>query len=130
MLFRSTIKVVLEAFPEDSVAAASDRNGKTAVATGISVESIDSQIAKRMNVTSDKGVVVSAIEPNSPASRSGLQPGFVILTIDGTEVNSVSEFRDVLASAKDTMDKEGRKFMRLYVIDRNQTPQFVVLRFE
>ncbi|MCD8479449.1 MAG: trypsin-like peptidase domain-containing protein [Candidatus Cloacimonetes bacterium] len=125
-----TIKVVLEAFPEDSVAAASDRNGKTAVATGISVESIDSQIAKRMNVTSDKGVVVSAIEPNSPASRSGLQPGFVILTIDGTEVNSVSEFRDVLASAKDTMDKEGRKFMRLYVIDRNQTPQFVVLRFE
>lgn len=125
-----TLKVLLEAFPEDSIAATSDRNGKTAVATGISVESTDSQFAKRMNVTSDKGVVVSAIEPNSPAAKSGLQPGFVILSIDGTEVNSVGDFRTVLANAKDGMDKDGRKIMRLYVIDRNQAPQFVILRFE
>ncbi len=125
-----TIKVMLEAFPEDSVAGVSDKNGKTAVATGISVDSIDSQFAKRLNITSDKGVVVSAIDANSPAARSGLQPGFVILTIDGREVNSVSEFRTVLAEVKDKMDKDGRKIMRLYVIDRNQVPQFIILRFE
>ena len=125
-----TIKVLLEAFPEDSIAAASETNGKTAVATGISVESIDSQFAKRLNITSEKGVVVSAIDANSPAARSGLQPGFVILSIDGTEVNSVSDFRNVLSAAKETMDNEGRNIMRLYVIDRNQVPQFVVLRFD
>jgi len=125
-----TLKVILEAFPEDSVASTTDKNGKTAVATGISVESIDSQYAKRLNITSDKGVVVSGIEPDSPAARSGLQAGYIILSIDGSEVNSVSEFRTVLAEAKDAMDEAGRKYMRLYVIDRNQAPQFVVLRFD
>lgn len=125
-----TVKVVLEAFPEDSVASVADKNGKTAVATGISVESIDSQFAKRLNISSEKGVVVSSIDADSPAARSGLQPGFVILSIDGRDVNSVGDFRTILAEAKTAMDKEGRKFMRLYVIDRNQAPQFLVLRFE
>ena len=122
------IKVRLDAFPEDSVVATED--GKAVVATGISVENIDSQYAKRMNISSDKGVVVSAIDANSPASRSGLQPGYVILSIDGTEVNSVSEFRNALAQAKTEMDKKGRNTMRLYVMDRNKSYQFMVLRFD
>ncbi len=124
------MNVTLEAFPEDSVAANAENGVKTAISTGISVESIDGTLAKRMNINSDKGVVVSSVDANSPASQAGLQTGMVILQIEGTEVNSVGEFNSVLASAKEQMEEDGRKTIRLYVMDRNQIPRFMVLRFE
>ncbi|MDD3104265.1 MAG: Do family serine endopeptidase [Candidatus Cloacimonadaceae bacterium] len=125
-----TINIKLEAFPEDSVATSEANGIKTAVSTGISVENIDSQLAKRLNINSDKGVVVSSVDPNSPASLAGLEIGFIILEIDGTPVNSVSEFRTVLAEAKQRMEDDNRNIIRIYVLDRNQIPQFKVLRFE
>ena len=124
------LNVTLEAFPEDSVALNTENGVKTAISTGISVESIDSALAKRLNINSDKGVVVSSVDANSPASQAGLQTGMVILQIEGTEVNSVSEFNSVLATAKEKMEKDGRKTIKLYVIDRNQIPRFMVLRFD
>lgn len=125
-----TIQIKLEAFPDDDVATVKDNGIQTAVSTGINVESIDSQVAKRLNVNSDKGVVVSSVEPNSPASRAGLETGFVILEIDGKPVDSVSEFRNVLAEAKQRMENQNLNIIRVYVLDRNQIPRFMVLRFE
>lgn len=124
------IQIKLEAFPEDSVATSKENGIQTAVSTGISVENIDSQLAKRLNIISDKGVVVSSVDPNSPASRAGLEVGFIILEIDGTPVNSINEFRRVLAEAKQRMEDNNRNIIRIYVLDRNQIPQFKVLRFE
>lgn len=123
-----SVKITLEAFPDDSVASTDALKG--GVATGISVEAIDSAIAKRMNITGDKGVVVSKVDPNSPAAKSGLRVGYVILSIDGTEVNSQKEFSTVLETAKTNMDKENRKTLRLYVLDGNKQPLFLILRFD
>ncbi|MCB5260531.1 MAG: Do family serine endopeptidase [Candidatus Cloacimonetes bacterium] len=125
-----TVYVTLEAFPEDSVAMGETDGVKTAISTGIGVESTDGALAKRMNLNTDKGVVVSSVDPNSPASQAGLQVGMVILMIDDTEVNSVSEFNSTLSAAKESMEADGRKTIRLYVTDRNQVPRFMVLRFE
>lgn len=124
-----TIRVVLDAYPEDSVAA-SDKVGASTLTTGISVESLDSQFAKRNNIQNDKGVVVTAVDGNSPAAKAGLQPGFVILSIDDIEVNSVNEFRGALATAKEEMEKSGRKTMRIYGVSRDKNYGFFVLRFE
>ncbi|MEN6444811.1 MAG: Do family serine endopeptidase [Candidatus Cloacimonas sp.] len=123
-----SVRVVLEAYPEDIVAA--NDNAKGGPATGISVESIDSQAAKRLNVTSDKGVVVTKVEPNSPAAKSGLKVGYVIIKIEGKEINSPKEFNTELEIAKTNMDKENRKTIRLYVLDTNKQPSVVILKFE
>jgi serine protease Do len=123
-----TIRVTLEAYPED-IAAASD-SVKGGIATGISVEAIDSQTAKRLGVTSDKGVVVTKVDPNSPAAKSGLKVGYVILQIEDKEVNSPKEFNTELEKAKTNMEKENRKTIRLYVLDTNKQPRFIVLKFE
>ncbi|MCB5265240.1 MAG: Do family serine endopeptidase [Candidatus Cloacimonetes bacterium] len=124
------IQIKLEAFPEDSVATTKENGTQTNVSTGFGVDDIDSPIAKRLSINSDKGVVVSSVEPNTPASRAGLEVGFIILEVDGTPVNTVSEFRTVLAEAKQRMEKDKRNIIRIYVLDRNQVPQFRVLRFE
>mgnify|MGYP000973143734 FL=1 len=123
-----TVKMVLEAFPDDTVASTGEN--KTGVATGISVEAIDSSVAKRLGVSGEEGVVVSAVEPNSPAAKSGLRVGYVILSIDGTEVNSPKEFSQVLETAKANMEKDKRKTLRLYVHDTNKQPAFLILRFD
>ncbi len=51
-------------------------------------------------LTIDKGVYVFQVRLDSPAGRSGLERGDVILSIDGKEVNSVSEVRNEVASHK------------------------------
>ncbi|PKN73789.1 MAG: protease degQ [Candidatus Cloacimonetes bacterium HGW-Cloacimonetes-3] len=123
-----TVKMELEAFPDDTVASTADNKG--GVATGISVEAIDSAIAKRLGVIGEKGVVVSNVEPNSPAAKSGLRVGYLIFSLDGTEVNSPKEFSTVLEKAKANMEKENRKTIRLYVQDTNKQPSFLILRFD
>jgi serine protease Do len=82
---------------------------KGGVATGISVDAIDSSTAKRLGITGDKGVVVTKVEPNSVAAKSGLRVGYVIMSIDGTEVNSPKEFGSVLDTAKENMEKKTAK---------------------
>jgi len=81
-------------------------------------------------VEGNKGVLISAVDPNTPAANAGLAQGMVILQIEGNEVNSISEFNSVLSSAIKNMEQRGRNAIRLYVLDRNKTPSFKVLRFE
>ncbi|MDY0218679.1 MAG: Do family serine endopeptidase [Candidatus Cloacimonas acidaminovorans] len=123
-----TVKVILEAYPEDTIATADTAKGT--LATGITVEAIDSPTAKRLNVKSDKGVVVTKVEPNSVAAKSGLKVGYVILKIEGKEVNSPKEFNTELEKAKTNMEKENRKTIRLYVLDTNNQPAILILKFE
>ncbi len=123
-----TVKISLEAFPDDATVASDTVKG--GVATGISVDAIDSSTAKRLGITGDKGVVVTKVEPNSVAAKSGLRVGYVIMSIDGTEVNSPKEFGSVLDTAKENMEKENRKTIRLYTMDTNKQPAFLILKFE
>lgn len=48
----------------------------------------------------DKGVVVTAIDPEGAAAEHGLQTGDVILDVGGNAVNSAGDIRRVLADAK------------------------------
>ena len=52
------------------------------------------QLGLPENVT--KGVVITAVEPSSPASRAGLQAKDVIVAINGTNIDSVSALRKYL----------------------------------
>ncbi len=125
-----TLKVKLDPYPEDVVVAAKEKDTKGTMASGISVEANDSQFAKRMGVESSKGVVISKIEANTPAAKSELAVGDLILKIEGEEVNSPAEFYKELNKAKENMEKANRKYIKMYVQDRNKVPKFVVLKFE
>ncbi|MBP7205929.1 MAG: Do family serine endopeptidase [Candidatus Cloacimonetes bacterium] len=120
--------IELDSFPEDKVAGSEEKLTPDSGA-GISVEARDSAYAQRNNIKAGKGVIVSAIESNSPASRAGIQVGFVILKVENTAVDSPEEYKTAMDAALDSMKKENRNTILLYVQDRNKTEQFVVLRF-
>jgi len=123
-----TLYIQLDNFPEDTVAETEEAAAPDSGA-GISVEATDSAYAQRNNIKASKGVIVSAIESNSPASKAGIQVGFVVLKVGNTEVNSPEEYSAAMNAAIDKMRKDERNTIILYVQDRNKTEQFVVLRF-
>jgi serine protease Do len=49
---------------------------------GMGIQNIDEGIAKYYNLKSTKGVIVTQVVPNSPASRAGLKVGDIITKVD------------------------------------------------
>ncbi len=123
-----TLYIQLDAYPEDSVAAAAGNNANGG--PGITVEATDGAYAKRNNISADKGVVISAVEPDSAAAKAGLQAGFIILKVGRDSINSPSEYATAMKAALEHIQEQNKKTITLYVMDRNKTEQFVVLRFD
>ena len=53
-----------------------------------------------MGLNGNSGVVVTEVEPGSPAADSGIQPGDVILQVNQTPVSSVAGVKNEVAKAK------------------------------
>jgi Do/DeqQ family serine protease len=59
---------------------------------GIIVHDLDKNLAAYLNVPDKKGVMVKAVEPQSPASKAGLKDGDIILSIDKKKIASVQDY--------------------------------------
>ncbi len=69
---------------------------------GAELESIDGQLAEYFGV--DEGVLVRAVEANTPGERTGLRAGDVIISVDGKTVDSSGDVRSAIRSVP--ADKE------------------------
>jgi serine protease Do len=59
---------------------------------GMNVQTITPNLAAGLKLARDSGVIVSDVAPGGPADDAGLQPGDVILAIDGLPMDSVPLF--------------------------------------
>jgi serine protease Do len=66
---------------------------------GIGIQDVDPDLAGAMGLPTADGVLVSDVEPASPADKGGLQRGDVILTVDGKKTNSSTQLRNLIAEA-------------------------------
>jgi Do/DeqQ family serine protease len=81
---------------DDNQAAASEGGGEKESGggqLGISVEPVTADVANRMKLKKTQGVVITDIDPNSPAAEAGLQPGDVILEVNHQPVKSGADIR-------------------------------------
>ena len=125
-----TIYIDLEAYPEEGAIAGKDGEIKTGTSSGITVEAMDSDYAKQLKLTGEKGVVIRSVELDSPAAKAGLTAGFVILAVGNVEVNSPEEYRTAMNDAIIGLENKSNKSIRLLVIDKNKYRYFTVLRFK
>uniref|UniRef100_Q3ATA8 Peptidase S1C, Do n=1 Tax=Chlorobium chlorochromatii (strain CaD3) TaxID=340177 RepID=Q3ATA8_CHLCH len=65
---------------------------------GVSIQDIDDNIAKAMNVKAGEGALVGTVMENSPAARAGMQTGDVILEFNGAKVTSSAALRNAIAT--------------------------------
>jgi serine protease Do len=88
---------------------------------GISVTPLTPDVANQLKLPSNtKGVVVSGIDPASPAAEAGLQEGDVIQEVNHQPVTGVDGFNRAMQSA-------GNQPVVL-LVDRNGTTSFVVVQ--
>lgn len=64
----------------------------------VSVTAPSRDDAKAFGLPSQKGAVVQDFPPNSPAEKAGIQPGDVIVAIDGKPVERVGQLQRTVAS--------------------------------
>ncbi len=66
---------------------------------GLQLQDLTSDLADALGYAPGKGVLVSAVEPDSPADRVGIERGLVIYRIGKYDVNSVKDAERLLARA-------------------------------
>jgi len=66
---------------------------------GLQLQDMTDELAGALGFASGKGVLISAVESDSPADRAGIERGLVIYRIGKYEVNSVKQAESLLARA-------------------------------
>ncbi len=96
----------------DSLVATNQEKGGAHGRLGLAVRPLTPDERQQAGV--DHGMVVEAVQ--GPAARAGIQPGDVVLAINGTKVDNVSQLRDLVSkSGKHVALLVERGEARLYV---------------
>ena len=70
-------------------------------ALGLSVRELDPEFARRFNLPQDvSGVIVSRVEPMSPAFDADIERGHVLLEVNRQPVRSIDDFRRLTSGAR------------------------------
>jgi serine protease Do len=77
---------------------------------GLRLNEVDPLLARRYQLRDlNRGLVVVAVLPESPADRGGLEPGMVITEVNDRRVESLADFRKAVADP----DRDGNLIVRV-----------------
>jgi serine protease Do len=93
---------------------------------GMQLDTLVGDVARRMNVTTDHGLIVTQVTPNRPAARAGVRPGDVIKEINRTKINTILDYERAIERA----ERENQTSILVYVLSREGTYRFVALTIE
>lgn len=88
---------------------------------GLRVKNLTSESAERYGHDSERGVVVTRVNPGSPAARAGIKVGDLIQEIEWKEIQNVDDYTQRINNLK------GESKVSLYVKAQNGRGRFLVL---
>jgi serine protease Do len=71
-------------------------SSKLLESTGLTVQNLDDEIARRLGYEGLSGVVVTNVEPASPADKAEIRPGTLIMEVNRQPVENTREFEKAL----------------------------------
>ncbi len=88
---------------------------------GVSISEVDVATAKAIGLDKPKGIMIQAIVKNGAASSEDIEPGDVILKVDGREVNRPNELQSYIATKHAGTEVELELFRDGKTISRSVT---------
>ena len=88
----STAKQVLESIVKDGQV--------TRGWIGVEPQELNAELAETFNIKTKSGVIITGVLQNGPAAQAGIQPGDVIVAVEGKAVSNVTELLGAVAALK------------------------------
>ena len=107
---------------EEGIAQA-DEGGSDDI--GMELSDITDALARRYDIEEAEGVLVTFVEPASPAAQAGVRPGDVITQVNRKDILNLEDYNKCLSDAR-----KQKKDKILLLIARGETSQFVVIDLE
>ncbi len=96
-------------------------------ALGLDLANLTDALRKQHKIKDKvKGVLITAVDPDSPAAEKHLQPGMVIAEVQQQTVKTAAE----LQARVDKLKKDGKKAVVLLVVSPDGDPSFVALSLQ
>src|SRR5512139_3180856 len=119
---------------EKKVAVATDKKDSTPdskpvvkKALGLDLANLTDDLRKKHNIKDKvRGVVITGVDPNSPAAEKRLAPGMVIAEVQQQPVANATELQQRIEKLK----KDGKKAVVLLVVSPDGDPSFVALSLQ
>jgi serine protease Do len=67
---------------------------------GVTVQDVDAQLAQSFGLERPRGALVSSVEEGGPAAKAGIEPGDVILAVNGRQVDRFGDLSGAISSMK------------------------------
>jgi serine protease Do len=71
---------------------------------GVTIQDVNAQLAESFGLDRPRGALVSSVEKDGPAAKAGLQPGDVILGVNGKPIERYGELSGNIAAMKPGTD--------------------------
>lgn len=92
------------AIPIDEAVRVSDQLRKTGKVTrgriGVQIGQVTKEVAESIGLGKVRGALVSAVEPDSPAAKAGIEPGDIIVKYDGKDIDKVADLPRQVGNTK------------------------------
>jgi len=96
------VKVTLTELTEQNAQSRPSENNGTGTMQGVQVQDFTPDMADQLQVPGNtRGVVITSVDPASPAAATQLQQGMIILEVNHKPVSNVREYKEALAGADD-----------------------------
>ncbi len=116
---KKTLHATVAEMPVTAAAAGPGGGTETEQNWGLTVANITPDTAQQFELEITKGVVITEVDPDSPAGDAGLQPGDVVTQANRQPVRNLKEYRKAIA---------GKKNELLLLVNRQGQSFFVALR--
>jgi len=112
-----TVKVTLGELPDEEATVAEAPSGEE---LGLQLQEVTPELARTHELASDKGLIITDLDPAGVAAAAGLRRGDIILEINQSPVYTISEFQKKVGAAK-----EGE--MMLFLIKRREGSLYIAV---